>query len=158
MALCGKHRGVVVENRDPQLLGRLRVQVPSVLGEAAPFALPAVPYAGPQVGFLALPPIGANVWVEFENCDIDRPIWTGCFWGAGEMPAPAAADVTAKVLKTDQVSLVVSDLPGSQGIVIEVGGMKLVLRNNTVDIVNAASSIHMTPSEVSINNGALSVI
>jgi hypothetical protein len=26
------------------------------------------------------PPIGANVWVEFEQGDPQMPIWVGCFW------------------------------------------------------------------------------
>ena len=36
-----------------------------------------------------IPPVGANVWVEFEGGDPDYPIWSGCFWGTGEVPALA---------------------------------------------------------------------
>ena len=43
--------------------------------------------AGNGVGFFAIPPKGANVWVEFEGGDPDQPIWSGCFWGIGEAPA-----------------------------------------------------------------------
>ena len=51
--------------------------------------MPCAPFAGSGVGFFALPPVGANVWVEFEGGDPDYPIWSGCFWGAGEVPAHA---------------------------------------------------------------------
>ncbi len=40
----GKYRGFVADNDDPQQLGRLRVIVPSVLGEAETgWALPSFP-------------------------------------------------------------------------------------------------------------------
>ena len=57
------------------------------------WAMPCAPYAGQQVGFFAVPPIGANVWVEFEGGDPDYPIWTrlllGQRRGAGRRPRVA---------------------------------------------------------------------
>ena len=83
----GKYRGTVANNIDPQMMGRVQVSVPSVLGEGQlSWAMPCVPYAGSGVGFFAIPPNGANVWVEFEAGDPDYPIWSGCFWGMGEAP------------------------------------------------------------------------
>ena len=73
------------------MLGRVQVSVPAVLGDGRlSWAMPCVPYAGSQVGFFAIPPVGANVWVEFEGGDPDYPIWSGCFWGTGEVPATPA--------------------------------------------------------------------
>jgi hypothetical protein len=85
----GKYRGSVVDNVDPLRLGRLSVRVPDVFGDNLGWALPCVPFAGPGVGFLALPPVGANVWVEFEAGDPDYPVWAGCFWGPNQLPAEA---------------------------------------------------------------------
>lgn len=81
----GKYRGKVLPggNMDPLGLYRLLVDVPAVGGTALGsqrWALPCVPYAGPGVGFVALPPVGANVWVEFEGGDPTYAIWSGCFW------------------------------------------------------------------------------
>ena len=44
----GKHRGFVVDNADPEQLGRLKLKVPSVLGAdvVTGWALPCVPYGG----------------------------------------------------------------------------------------------------------------
>jgi hypothetical protein len=83
----GKYRGLVVMNTDPTMRGRITAMVPEVLG-AVPsgWAEPCVPYAGTTSGFYALPPIGAGVWIEFEAGDPSRPIWTGCWWAAGEAP------------------------------------------------------------------------
>ncbi len=47
-----------------------------------------MPYAGDGVGLFAVPPVGANVWVEFEGGDPDYPILAGCFWGRARLPAP----------------------------------------------------------------------
>src|SRR5690242_1758528 len=96
----GKYRGKVVDNKDVNGLGQILVSVPDVLGQVELWAMPSVPYAGPSVGFFFLPPVGANVWVEFEAGDPQFPVWSGCFWGQGQVPA-SPAEETVKVLKTD---------------------------------------------------------
>jgi uncharacterized protein involved in type VI secretion and phage assembly len=91
----GKHRGLVVDNADPEHLGRLRLRIPSVLGGdvVTGWALPCVPYGGDgDQGFLFIPEVGAGVWVEFEEGDLEFPIWVGTYWskpGAdSELPKP----------------------------------------------------------------------
>ena len=116
----GKYRGKVENNVDPHSLSRIQVSCPSVLGEGTlSWAMPCSPFAGPKVGLFLLPPKGANVWVEFESGDIDYPIWTGCFWDTGDVPASPAAE-NIKMLKTDSVSLTIDDLD-------DVGGLTLVV-------------------------------
>jgi len=83
----GKFRGLVVDNTDPLNLGRIQASVPEVLGEVPTgWATPCAPYAGTAAGFFSVPPVGAGVWMEFEGGDVSRPIWAGCYWGAGEVP------------------------------------------------------------------------
>lgn len=91
----GKYRGFVVDNADPERLGRLKLQVPSVLGAqvVTGWALPCLPYGGmADQGLLCVPEVGAGVWVEFEEGDLEFPIWVGAFWskpgGASELPHP----------------------------------------------------------------------
>ena len=87
----GKYRGMVFNNIDPMQTGRIQVQVPDVLGPGkTSWAMPCVPFAGKQSGVFVLPQIGDGVWVEFEQGDIDYPIWVGGFWGStAEVPALA---------------------------------------------------------------------
>ncbi|HIK04445.1 MAG TPA: baseplate assembly protein [Trichormus sp. M33_DOE_039] len=155
----GKYRGKVENNIDPQKIGRLQVSVPAVLGEGRnSWAMPCVPYAGVGVGFFAIPPNGANLWVEFEGGDPDYPIWTGCFWGTGEAPAIPIKD-EIKVLKTDTGSITFNDLPGAGGITIETpAGMKIAISATGIEITNGQSTIQLTGPQVSVNNGALEVI
>lgn len=113
----GKYRGFVVSNEDPKKLGRLKVNVPSVLGDAivTGWATPCLPYGGqPNEGALFIPDAGAGVWVEFEQGNLDAPIWVGAFWsapdGETEIPKPNDPDgaeqsavqdpVTRKIIKT----------------------------------------------------------
>ena len=160
----GKYRGQVENNIDPMQLGRVQVSVPAVLGEGTlSWAMPCAPYAGSGVGFFAVPPVGANVWVEFEAGDPDYPIWSGCFWGVGEVPAlPALPQM--KVLKTDSITLTLSDLPGVGGFTLEVNPpavatpLKLVFDATGIELSNGAASVKLTPVSVSVNNGALEVI
>jgi type VI secretion system (T6SS) baseplate-like injector VgrG len=86
----GKYRGVVQMNADPELRGRIVVMVADVLGLVpSTWALPCLPNAGQSSGVHVIPAIGANVWVEFEHGDPNKPIWTGCFWGS-TMEVPIA--------------------------------------------------------------------
>jgi hypothetical protein len=87
----GKYRGYVHDVADPENRGRVRVVVPRLLGDTPTgWALPASPYAGPDQGLFTVPDLGAGVWVEFEEGDLSKPIWTGQWWGA-----PADADIGA---------------------------------------------------------------
>ncbi len=156
----GKYRGKVENNLDPQQQGRIQVSVPAVFGEGRlSWAMPCVPYAGPGVGFFAIPPVGANVWVEFEGGDPDYPIWSGCFWGTGEVPATPAVE-QMKVLKTDTATITINDLPGVGSIKIETAlGAKIEISAQGIEINNGMGGvIKLMGPQVSVNNGALEVI
>jgi len=99
----GKFRGVVTDNRDPQKRARLRVRVPSVLGDQeSDWALPCLPIGGAGYGLFLVPDVDAQVWVEFEEGDLHRPVWTGVFWQDGaDVPADASRDEpTTRLLQT----------------------------------------------------------
>jgi uncharacterized protein involved in type VI secretion and phage assembly len=115
----GKYRGIVIDNEDPEKLGRLKVKIPSLLGNdvVTGWAMPCLPYGGAaDQGFLAVPEVDAGVWVEFEAGDLEYPIWVGTYWGKpggeSELPKPNQADgsedssvqdpPTRKIIKTKQ--------------------------------------------------------
>ena len=113
----GKYRGFVVDNADPEKLGRLKVKVPSVLGNevVTGWALPCSAYGGgTNCGMLFIPERDDGVWIEFEEGDLEFPVWVGTFWskpdGDSELPKPNDAEgaeegdvqdpVTRKIIKT----------------------------------------------------------
>jgi uncharacterized protein involved in type VI secretion and phage assembly len=140
--------------------GRVMVSVPAVTGGGTlNWAMPSAPFGGSGVGLWAIPPVGANVWVEYEGGDPDRPIWSGCFWGVGEAPAvPALPQVV--VLKTQTCTLTLSDLPGVGGVTIETAtGMKITMSATGLEITNGmGATIQMQGPRVTVNGGALEVM
>jgi hypothetical protein len=119
----GKYRGKVIGTKDPLHLGRVQVQVPAILGEGRnSWALPCTPYAGKDIGLFMVPPVDTNIWVEFEGGDPDYPIWSGCFWGAQELPVAARVEQPeeVQVFRTAGVTLTVSRKENQKGITLEV--------------------------------------
>jgi hypothetical protein len=96
MSYFGKHKGICTSNRDPDLLGRIKAQVPSILGpnEETDWALPCVP----SKHYFDIPSVGDGVWIEFEGGDIHYPIWVGTFWASGEIPSEAKTDYPANLV------------------------------------------------------------
>jgi hypothetical protein len=167
----GKYRGLVAFNVDPEQLGRIMVQVPDVLGLIpSTWAMPCVPAAGIQSGCFIVPPIGSQVWVEFEQGDPDYPIWTGGFWGTvAEIPAlaivpPAIPPGQNIVLQTTgQSTLILSDsapTPVTGGIVLKsLTGAMIVVNDSGIYISNGkGATITLVGPAVDINLGALTVI
>jgi hypothetical protein len=127
----GKYRGLVTDNADPANLGRLRARVPEVLGEEVQtgWALPCAPYSGSGSGLYTVPAVGAGVWIEFEAGDVSRPIWSGCWWSRGELPADqegTAATPPLKILRSEQGLLAALDDDGQTIVLSDSDGSNLV--------------------------------
>lgn len=85
----GFYRAMVVDDVDPQLLGRVRVEVPAVLGSGQTiWAMPCVPYLEPDLNIAMIPPVGTGIWVTFEGGEPNQPVWVGRFFSPGEGPGP----------------------------------------------------------------------
>ncbi|RSM72383.1 baseplate assembly protein [Kibdelosporangium aridum] len=161
----GKYRGTVVNNVDPMRQGRIQVRVPDVLGDAtSSWAMPCFPVTGPNMGVYTVPPIGAGVWVEFEQGDVSFPIWVGCWYGsAAEVPAEGLLGDPARpnfvVVTRGQHKLVMSDLPGGPGITLRASsGASIVINDMGIEISNGQGAvISLTGQTVTINEGAFSI-
>lgn len=165
----GKYRGTVVTNIDPELRGRLLCLVPDVLGPApsswCEMCAPLAGGIGPPMGAYLVPPIGAGVWVEFEQGDPSYPIWTGCRFGVGGVPTLALAGLPASpsiVLQTlGQNTLAISDLPGPTGGIMlkSTTGATLIVNDTGIYIQNGKGAmITLIGPTVDVNTGALTVV
>ncbi|MCW3475301.1 phage baseplate assembly protein V [Limobrevibacterium gyesilva] len=159
----GKYRGLVVSNTDPTSRGRLQVQAPAVMGEESVWAAPCVPYAGDSVGFFALPPVGAGVWVEFEAGDPSYPIWTGCYWTDGQIDA-ADALPTVKFFKTDAFTLRIDDAQGEMVIETATGSRITInateIKLEALQVTQSAQGCKtaLTPASFDVNDGTFTVL
>jgi hypothetical protein len=168
----GKYRGFVVDNQDPEKLGRLKLKVPSVLGDevVTGWALPCLPFGGAaDQGCLFIPDADAGVWVEFEEGDLEFPIWVGTFWskpdGESELPHPdvpasgeEGGDIqdppTCKIIKTKAGHTIqFEDKEGSEFVIIKDGahGHWIALTKSGILMKDAKeNSIEMTDSAFTI--------
>lgn len=150
----GKYRAFVADTQDPENRGRIKMVVPSVMGEAeTDWALPAVPYGGgAEIGMLAVPPVGSQVFAEFLEGDPSSPVWTGTFWRtADEMPTEYAGQST-KILKTESGHLLsFEDKDGEEAITLTSsagasvvldpdGGMALTDSGGAKVVIDAAAN------------------
>lgn len=81
-------RAIVVDNKDEQKLGRIRVQFPwqKVQDDKmmSPWLRIAVPYAGNIKGHQFIPEIGEEVMVGFEMDNAERPYIIGALYNGGK--------------------------------------------------------------------------
>lgn len=84
----GMYRGVVVDNNDPDKLGRVKLLVRPMFKKedipisALPWAVPAFPLhegsgadSGVQFGYFSIPRLDTEVWVFFEAGDYNQPVF-----------------------------------------------------------------------------------
>lgn len=153
----GKYRGKVLDNVDPLFQGRIIADVPAVAGSVLNWALPCTPYAGFGVGFYAIPPIGANVWIEFEGGDPNYPVWAGCFWGPEDiLHVPELPSPEVKVFKTEFVTMVLSDLPEAGGFTLKClpaavdVPLTMTFDSTGITLRCPEATIKMTPASVTV--------
>lgn len=151
----GKHRGRVVDVDDPLGIGRIRAQVPSVLGEAdSPWAMPCVPFAGDSHGLVLLPEIDDGVWIEFEGGDPALPVWTGCWWPTA-LPDPGARKVRALVT-TGGLKVVLDD-DANELKLVHPGGAEVKMSQSEISIAIGSAKVVLSSAGVSVNDGAFKV-
>lgn len=163
----GKFRGSVVNNEDPKKIGRIQALVPEVSNlMLSNWAMPCFLVGGMQTGVFSIPQIGAGVWIEFEQGDLNYPIWTGFFYGtAAEIPTlaqmvlPGVSGITLQT--TAQNGIVISDMQGPMGgiMLMSSNGAKIIVNDTGIYIDNGkGATIEMKGTSVLINNDALVVL
>jgi uncharacterized protein involved in type VI secretion and phage assembly len=130
----GKYRGEVTSNDDPDNLGRVKARVPRLFGdEETGWALPAFPYGGKrEQGFFVVPDVGSSIWVEFEEGYLSHPIWSGVWYGSGELPESASP--AKKVLKTKSGHKLVLDDDGGSIEITDSNDNSVMMDSGTIRI------------------------
>jgi len=136
----GKWRGIVMQvneqldhySENRQQRGRIKVCVPAITGVNAllAWALPAFPFAagaaldpsraGDEHGAFWVPGIGSQVWVEFEQGDVRKPIWTGCFY---PVHGPTTVGIPKAARGEDDGTERVPDLAGTKTYAVGADGL-----------------------------------
>ena len=88
----GSYVGIVVDNNDPEKLGRCRIRVYSVFGgdipdDMLPWAIPEFNFVGSLKGSFIVPQIGATVKVVFERGEINLPKYSTKVLNIHQLPS-----------------------------------------------------------------------
>jgi Type VI secretion system/phage-baseplate injector OB domain len=126
----GKYRGVVTNNADPFNEGRIQVLVPTLDPVVSMWAQACI--APGTRGLFNPPDLGTDVWIEFEEGDLQWPIWVGLRGTTRSM--------------TDSIVLAHS------------GGARVILDQAGIVVDNGkGATIRLSGPTVDVNNGAFTV-
>uniref|UniRef100_UPI0011AEEAC5 phage baseplate assembly protein V n=1 Tax=Aquimarina sp. I32.4 TaxID=2053903 RepID=UPI0011AEEAC5 len=139
----------VVENSDPDGLGRIRVQFAwqKPLGERTPWLRMMTPHAGADKGFHFIPEINEEVMVGFEGGNAERPFVLGALYNGSQNPSAwQSQNNNIKAIRTrSDHTIKLDDTSGAEMITITDKN------NNIIQIDTAGKSIMISaPENVSI--------
>lgn len=163
--LFGKYRGTVVSNFDPESRGRIQVSLVDAGGmiPLSTYATPCLPFTGMNAGMFSIPVPGAGVWIEFEEGDLDRPVWVGGYWGSvAEVPKLALLTPqplgSATLATSTGAGIHISDNP-ALGVMITNGQGAVILINSAgITITNGkGATIVMAGKTIDFNLAALTI-
>jgi uncharacterized protein involved in type VI secretion and phage assembly len=86
--------GLVIDLDDPEKIGRVRVQFPTLGDQASDWARLVTPMAGKERGLFLRPEVGDEVLVAFELGDPRRPYILGSLWSKTDPPPPDDGDAS----------------------------------------------------------------
>ncbi len=135
-----KRRAVVTEVRDPQNLGRIRVDLEGFglsktdpKHRMSPWCWPCTPFAGPGYGFFCLPVVGDEVWVEQAHSG--EWVYTGFYWTGRNPKPPDGQEPDVRVFRTPIGHQMKFDEAGDITIVHNNGNVVALRQNGDVEIV-----------------------
>jgi uncharacterized protein involved in type VI secretion and phage assembly len=137
--------GVVVDNKDPDKLARVKVKFPSLGGEDTSWWAPLSALgAGKERGWFFLPEIDDEVLVLFEHGDIRRPVVIGALWNGKDAPPDTngGGNERKTIVSREGSKIVFDDDQGT--ITLESGPGKIVLsKDNKITMEAAQGDICM---------------
>jgi uncharacterized protein involved in type VI secretion and phage assembly len=155
---------VVVDNVDPENLGRVKVRLAGGGGPGGEgsevWARIATLMAGPNRGTWFIPDVNDEVLVAFEAGDLARPYIIGALRNALDTP-PATMDAgnSRKLIRSRSgLTVTLDDQSGHERIVVETpGGQKLTLEDapGVVEIVDSnGNAVKLEPTGVTVTAAA----
>ena len=101
--------GKVRDNADPEGLGRIRADVPTVSNHTLMWAEPLGWCLGTEQGFSWLPVVDANVRVGFFGGSVSHPYYMPGPWSKDQKPSVSPVADTKRIIETEKVIMTYDD-------------------------------------------------
>jgi phage baseplate assembly protein V len=160
-AFFGVYEATVLDVRDPDGLGRVRVRLSSrkVSGLERTWARLATLMAGSNRGTWFVPDVGNEVLVAFEGGDPRRPFVVGALWNASAPPPESmdgAGENPRRVIATRSGARIAIDDETQRIEVSDASGNSIVLEPAGISIT-ASAKVRVVASTIEISAGMLEV-
>ena len=143
----GLYRAKVVQRDDDRQRGRIKVQIPSIMGEGkSQWVEACMNTAYDNGGDIAIPKIGDTVWIAFEEGDINRPVYMGNFFSAFKTPL-RNYDQDTRVISWDKCRI---EMKG-ETMTITVGDSTVVTLTGSTITANTSAHIEMNAGRIDLN-------
>ncbi|WP_054851303.1 type VI secretion system Vgr family protein [Olleya sp. ITB9] len=149
----GTQTATVLENADPEGLGRIRVQMPwqKTTGEMTPWIRIVTPHAGGDKGFHFIPETGEEVLIGFEGNNAEHPYMLGSLYNGNERPNSwKTSQNDIKAIKTRSGHTIeLNDTSNGESItIIDKKGNHLIIDTAGESIsINALKDINISAGE-----------
>jgi uncharacterized protein involved in type VI secretion and phage assembly len=176
--LNGVYSASVVDNRDPDGLGRvlIRVSVPTDVISSDLWARLATTMAGRNRGTWFIPDVGDEVLVAFERGDVKEAYVIGALWNSKARPPTESPGDVKLIRSRNGVTLRISDDRNNNALILETpAGQRITLQDNPGSVrvedangnsvllsragmtVNASAAVTVNASRVEVSAGLLTV-
>jgi len=151
--------GVVVDNKDPECLGRLRVSYDMIApGSVSPWLQTLNLWSGNDKGMWVLPDIGTQVVIAFLNENFSNAIVLGCIYDLKHRPPEFSTEKGAEsyLWQTKNHRIEIIDEKGKEGINIETAKGKVrcvISKDKGIEIANELGDIKIKCRKLSIETG-----
>jgi len=117
------YRAFVIENEDPEGLGRIQIKIPSLTRNRPhpEWAYPKTQWGGKDYGLQLLPLKGEMVWIEFEQGDTRFPIWNFAHRASKEKPEEFTNSKIYGFKSPKGQIIIIDDREGVEKIIINHG-------------------------------------
>lgn len=148
--------GIVVDNKDPECLGRIRLQMDMLCpGCVSPWYHMSNMWTGNEQGFWTLPDLGTQMLISFPDGDFFNGVVLGCIYDQKHLPPETSTEKPTEsyLWQTKAHRIEVIDESGKEGIHIETaqGQMRCIIDNeNGIQIVNELGDINIKCKKLTV--------